>query len=177
MLALMLLQESRRPARTSPGGELILLPDQDRSLWNRDHIAEGVALAATALRRATLRPAAGGIAAVHAEAPSANATDWDEIVGLYDILLRAEQSPVIESNRAVAVAMRDGPASGLEKLIDAILARGELMDYHLAHAARADLCRRLGRSAEARAAYEADRPCPAGARAALPRGRSALLPV
>ena len=155
LLGLMLLQESRRVARASPTGEIILLPDQDRSLWNRDQIAEGVSLVERALASRRSGPYAlqAAIAAVHAEAPSADATDWNEIVGLYDVLLRAEPSPVIELNRAVAVAMRDGPEPGLE-LVDAILARGELADYHLAHATRADLCRRLGRSGEARIAYE-----------------------
>ena len=155
LLGLMLLQESRRVARASPTGEIILLPDQDRSVWNRDQIAEGVSLVERALASRRFGPYAlqAAIAAVHAEAPSADATDWNEIVGLYDVLLRAEPSPVIELNRAVAVAMRDGPEPGLE-LVDAILARGELADYHLAHATRADLCRRLGRSGEARIAYE-----------------------
>ncbi|TMG82179.1 MAG: RNA polymerase sigma factor [Betaproteobacteria bacterium] len=155
LLALMLLQESRRTARTSPTGELILLADQDRSLWNRDQIAEGSALVRTALESGrfgsyTLQSA---IAAVHAGAVNADATDWGEIAGLYDVLLRVEPSPVVELNRAVAVAMRDGSAAGLA-LIDAILARGDLNEYHLAHAARADLCRRLGRTAQARASYE-----------------------
>lgn len=155
LLALMLLQESRRSARASPTGELILLADQDRSLWNRDQIAEGSALVRRALESGrfgsyTLQSA---IAAVHAGAVSADATDWGEIAGLYDVLLRVEPSPVVELNRAVAVAMRDGPAAGLA-LIDAILARGDLNEYHLAHAARADLCRRLGRTAQARASYE-----------------------
>ena len=155
LLALMLLQESRRAARTSPAGELVLLADQDRSLWNRDQIAEGSALVERALGSRRFGPYAlqAAIAAVHAEAASADATDWGEIVGLYDVLLRAEPSPVVELNRAVAVAMRDGPAAGLG-LIDAILARGDLQDYRLAHAAQADLCRRLGRTAQARAAYE-----------------------
>jgi len=155
LLALMLLQESRRAARTSPAGELVLLADQDRSLWNRDQIAEGSALVERALASRRFGPYAlqAAIAAVHAEAASADATDWGEIVGLYDVLLRAEPSPVVELNRAVAVAMRDGPAAGLE-LIDAILARGDLADYRLAHAAQADLCRRLGKTAQARAAYE-----------------------
>jgi RNA polymerase sigma-70 factor (ECF subfamily) len=154
LLALMLLQESRRAARTSPTGELVLLADQDRSLWNRDQIADGSALVERALASRRFGPYTlqAAIAAVHAEAPSADATDWREIVGLYDVLLRAEPSPVIELNRAVAVAMRDGPAVGLE-LIDAILARGDLQDYRLAHAARADLCRRLGDAAQARASY------------------------
>ncbi len=155
LLALMLLQESRRAARASPEGELVLLADQDRSLWNREQIAEGAALVERALgsRRAGPDALQAAIAAVHAEAASAAATDWREIVGLYDVLLRAEPSPVVELNRAVAVAMRDGPAAGLA-LIDAILARGDLQDYRLAHAARADLCRRLGQTAQARAAYQ-----------------------
>ena len=155
LLALMLLHESRRAARTSPAGELILLSDQDRSLWNRDQIAEGSALVERALASGRFGPYAlqAAIAAVHAEAASADATDWGEIVGLYSLLLHAEPSPVIELNRAVAVAMRDGPAAGLE-LIDAILARGDLQDYRLAHAARADLCRRLGQTAQARVSYE-----------------------
>jgi RNA polymerase sigma-70 factor (ECF subfamily) len=154
LLALMLLQESRRTARASPEGEIVLLPDQDRTLWNRELIAEGVALVERALASRRFGPYAiqGAIAAVHAEASVAEATDWDEIVGLYDALLRMEPSPVIELNRAVAVAMRDGPAAGLA-LVDAILSRGELVDYHLAHAARADLCRRLEQYAEAAAAY------------------------
>jgi len=155
LLALMLLQESRRVARTSPTGDLILLQDQDRSLWNRDQIAEGLALVERALSSRRFGPYTlqAAIAAVHAEAPNAAATDWAQIVGLYDVLARAEPSPVVELNRAVAVAMRDGPLAGLE-LIDAILARGDLAAYHLAHSARADLCRRLGRMAEARASYE-----------------------
>ena len=155
LLALMLLQESRRAARTSPAGELVLLDDQDRSLWNREQIAEGSALVERALSSRRFGPYTlqAAIAAVHAEAPHAAATDWAQIVGLYDVLVRAEPSPVVELNRAVAVAMRDGPAAGLA-LIDAILARGDLADYHLAHSARADLCRRLGRTAEARASYE-----------------------
>ena len=156
LLSLMLLHESRRLARASPAGDLILLEDQDRSLWNRDHIAEGKALVEKALSSRRFGPYTlqAAIAAVHADAPSAAATDWAQITGLYDVLVHAEPSPVIELNRAVAVAMRDGPATGLP-LIDAILARGDLADYHLAHAARADLCRRLGRTAEARASYEA----------------------
>ncbi len=155
LLALMLLQESRRAARTSPEGELVLLDDQDRSLWNRDHIAEGSALVQRALSSRRFGPYTlqAAIAAVHAGAPNAAATDWAQIVGLYDVLARVDPSPVVELNRAVAVAMRDGPAAGLV-LIDAILARGDLRDYHLAHSARADLCRRLGRTAEARAAYK-----------------------
>ena len=155
LLALMLLHESRRAARTSPDGELVLLDDQDRSRWNADQIAEGSALVERALRSRRFGPYTlqAAIAAVHAEAPTAGATDWAQIVGLYDVLLRADPSPVVELNRAVAVAMRDGPEAGLT-LIDAILARGELADYHLAHSARADLCRRLGRADEARASYE-----------------------
>ena len=155
LLALMLLQESRRSARTSPEGELVLLSDQDRSLWNRDQITEGSALVEKALisRRFGAYTLQAAIAAVHAEAPNADATDWNEIVGLYDVLLRFDPSPVVELNRAVAVTMRDGPAAGLA-LIDAILARGDLRDYHLAHAAHADLCRRLGRTAQARASYQ-----------------------
>ncbi len=155
LLALMLLQESRRAARSSPEGDLILLGDQDRSLWNRDYIAEGSALMARALSSRRFGPYTlqAAIAAVHANAPHAAATNWAEIVGLYDVLLRADPSPVVELNRAVAVAMRDGPSQGLA-LIDAILIRGDLEDYHLAHSACADLYRRLGRTAEARAAYE-----------------------
>ena len=155
LLALMLLQESRRAARTSPAGDLILLEDQDRSLWNRDHISEGVTLVERALASRRFGPYTlqAAIAAVHAEAPTAAATDWAQIAGLYDLLLRAAPSPVIELNRAVAIAMRDGPLAGLD-LIDAILARGELANYHLAHSVRAELCRRLGKVAEARTAYE-----------------------
>ncbi len=155
LLALMLLHESRRAARTSPTGDLVLLEDQDRSLWNRDLIAEGSALVERALSSRRFGPYTlqAAIAAVHAETPNAAATDWAQIVGLYDVLTRVEPSPVVELNHAVAVAMRDGPKAGLA-LIDAILARGDLGKYHLAHAARADLCRRLGRTAEARASYE-----------------------
>jgi RNA polymerase sigma-70 factor (ECF subfamily) len=155
LLALMLLHESRRAARTSASGELILLDDQDRSLWDRNQIAEGAKLVEQALSSRGVGPYAiqAAIVAVHAEAPNAAATDWEEIVGLYDVLSRADASPVIELNRAVAVAMRDGPAAGLA-LIDAILERGDLLDYRLAHAARAELCRRLGRTADARASYE-----------------------
>jgi len=155
LLALMLLQESRRTARSSPSGELILLDQQDRSLWNREQIAEGLALVERALSSRRFGPYTlqAAIAAVHAQAPSATGTDWAQIVGLYDVLVRVEPSPVIELNRAAAVAMRDGPAAGLA-LVDAILARGDLGDYHLAHSARADLCRRLGRTAEARTSYE-----------------------
>ena len=154
LLALMLLHESRRAARTSPEGELILLSDQDRTQWNRDQIAEGVALVERALGSRRFGPYTlqGAIAAVHADALTPGATDWAQIVGLYDVLLRADPSPVIELNRAAAVAMRDGPAAGLA-LVDAILERGDLKDYHLAHSARADLCRRLGRASEARASY------------------------
>jgi RNA polymerase sigma-70 factor, ECF subfamily len=154
LLALMVLQESRGGARISPEGDLILLQDQDRSLWKRDLIDEGVALVERALASRRFGPYTlqAAIAAVHAEAPSAAATDWRQIVGLYDVLLRASPSPVVELNRAVAVAMRDSPLVGLA-LIDTILARGDLGDYYLAHAARADLCRRLGRRAEARAMY------------------------
>lgn len=155
LLALMLLHDARRAARTSPAGDLILLEDQNRALWNRAQIAEGSRLVEKALTSRRFGPYTlqAAIAAVHAEAPAAAATDWAQIVGLYDVLLRVDPSPVVELNRAVAVAMRDGPAAGLA-LIDAILARGELADYRLAHAARADLCRRLGRSADARAAYQ-----------------------
>jgi RNA polymerase sigma-70 factor, ECF subfamily len=155
LLALMVLHDSRRAARTSPSGELILLNDQDRLLWNRDRIAEGLALVERALAARQVGPYTiqAAIAAVHANASNAAATDWARIVVLYDLLARAEPSPVVELNRAVAVAMRDGPSAGLP-LIDAILGRGDLSDYHLAHAARADLCRRLGRRAEARASYE-----------------------
>ena len=155
LLALMVLQESRRAARTSPGGELILLSDQDRSTWNRDLIAEVSALVTRSLASQRVGPYTlqAAIAAVHADAVSAEATDWDEIAGLYDVLLRVEPTPVVELNRAVAIAMRDGPASGLA-IVEAILARGDLKDYHLAHAARADLCRRLGKTAQARASYK-----------------------
>ena len=151
----MLLQESRRVARTSPTGDLILLDDQDRSLWNRDQIAEGKALGERALssRRFGLYTLQAAIASVHAEAPNCAATDWTRVAGLYDALLRVEPSPVLELNRAVAVAMRDGPDAGLA-LIDTILARGDLAAYHLAHAARAELCRRLGRTEEARGSYD-----------------------
>src|SRR6516165_2162827 len=155
LLALMLLQESRRVARTSPAGDMILLEEQDRSLWDRDQIAEGKALMEKALlsRRFGSYTLQAAIATAHADAPTAAATDWIRIAGLYDLLVRVEPSPVVELNRAVAVAMRDGPDAGLA-LIDAILARGDLADYHLVHAARADLCRRAGRTAEARASYE-----------------------
>ena len=155
LLALMLLQESRRAARSSADGEIVLLEDQDRSLWNRGHIAEGSELVRRALASRQVGPYAiqAAIAAVHAEAASAEATDWAQIASLYGVLLQIEPSPVVELNRAVAVAMRDGPAAGLA-LIDAILARGDLGDYHLAHAARAELCRRLGKTADAKSAYE-----------------------
>ena len=155
LLALMVLHESRRAARTSPDGELILLDDQDRSLWDRALINDGVMLLDRALASRRFGPYTlqAAIAAVHAEALTAAATDWRQIVGLYDALLRESPSPVVELNRAVAVAMRDGPLAGLA-LIDVILERGVLEDYYLAHSARADLCRRLGRTAEARAAYE-----------------------
>jgi RNA polymerase sigma-70 factor (ECF subfamily) len=155
LLALMLLHESRRAARTSPTGELVLLDQQDRSLWNREQIAEGLALVRSALESRRFGPYAlqAAIAAVHAEAATAEETDWAQIAGLYDVLLRVIPSAVIELNRAAAVAMRDGPLAGLT-LIDAILARGELTDYHLAHSTRADLCRRLGRIEEAKASYE-----------------------
>ncbi len=169
LLALMLLHDSRRAARTSTSGQLILLDDQDRSLWDREQIAKGIALVERALTSRVEGPGLSArsraegrfgpyaiqaaIAAVHAGAANAAATDWAEIVGLYDVLSRSDPSPVIELNRAVAVAMRDGPAAGLA-LIDAILERGDLVDYRLAHAARADLCRRLGRTADARASYE-----------------------
>jgi RNA polymerase sigma-70 factor (ECF subfamily) len=155
LLALMLLHESRRAARTTPDGDLILLEDQDRSHWNRALIAEGVALVedAHASRRFGPYTVQAAISAVHAEAPDVAATDWAQIVALYDVLLQMTPSPIVELNRAVAVAMRDDPAAGLE-LVDAILERGDLAGYHLAHSARADLCRRLGRTEEARVAYE-----------------------
>ncbi len=146
---------TRRAARTSPEGDLILLEDQDRSQWNQEQIAEGSALAERALSSRRFGPYTlqAAIAAVHAQAPTAAATDWAQIVALYSVLDRLEPSPVVGLNRAVAVAMRDGPLAGLV-LIDAILAHGDLEDYHLAHSARADLCRRLGRREEARASYE-----------------------
>ncbi len=155
LLALMLLQESRRAARTSPTGEMILLENQDRSLWNREQIAEGVALLEKALksRRFGSYTLQAAIAAVHAEAESVAATDWRQIVALYDQLVRIQPSPVVQLNRAVAIAMRDGPEAGLTH-IDAVLERGELANYYLAHSARADMCRRLGRTAEARSSYE-----------------------
>jgi RNA polymerase sigma-70 factor (ECF subfamily) len=155
LLALMLLHESRRAARTTPTGELVLLDAQDRTRWDRALIAEGTQL----LQRALATRNFGGytlqaaISSVHAAAPTAAATNWGEIVGWYDVLLRLEPTPVVELNRAVAVAMRDGPAAGLT-LVDELLGRGELAEYHLAHAARADLCRRLGKAADARMAYQ-----------------------
>ncbi|MGP8186408.1 MAG: RNA polymerase sigma factor [Terracidiphilus sp.] len=155
LLSLMLLQESRHAARTSPTGELILLENQDRSLWNREQIAEGAALLEKALksRRFGSYTLQAAIAAVHAEAESVATTDWRQIVALYDQLLRIQPSPVVELNRAVAIAMRDGPEAGLAQ-IDAALEHGELANYYLAHSARADMCRRLGRTAEARTSYE-----------------------
>ena len=155
LLALMLVHESRRQARTTPDGELVLLDEQDRSLWNRDQIAEGVALVERAMRSRQFGPYTlqAAIAALHAEAPTAAETDWAEIVGLYDVLMRADPSPVIELNRAAAVAMRDGPEAGLG-LIDDLLARGELADYALAHSARAELSRRLGRQEAAIQSYQ-----------------------
>jgi RNA polymerase sigma-70 factor (ECF subfamily) len=155
LLALMLLHDARRAARTTPTGDLILLEDQDRSLWNREQIAEGVSLVERALASRQVGPYTiqGAIAAVHAHAPSSSATDWSQIVGLYDLLMRATPSPVIGLNRAAAIAMRDGPLAGLA-LIETILDEGELTNYHLVHAARADLCRRLGRNREAVASYK-----------------------
>ncbi len=155
LLALMLLHESRRAARTTTDGQIVLLADQDRLLWNRDQIAEGSLLVERALSSRRIGPYTlqAAIAAVHAGAPSADATDWVQIAGLYDVLVRADPSPVVELNRAAAVAMRDGPQAGLT-LVDAILDRGDLADYHLAHAARADLCRRLRKTEEARASYQ-----------------------
>ena len=155
LLALMLLQESRRAARSSPSGELILLENQDRSLWNREQIAEGVALLNKALSSRRFGPYTlqAAIAAVHAEAESVAATDWRQIVAIYDQLVRIQPSPVVHLNRAVAIAMRDGPAAGLRH-IDAVLEHGELANYYLAHSARADMYRRLGRTAEARSSYE-----------------------
>ena len=155
LLALMLLQESRRAARTSPTGELILLENQDRSLWKREQIAEGVALVEKALRSRRFGSYAlqAAIAAVHAEAESVAATDWRQIVALYNQLVRIHPSPVAHLNRAVAIAMRDGPEAGLTH-IDAVLEHGELANYYLAHSARADMYRRLGKTAEARSSYE-----------------------
>ena len=155
LLSLMLLHESRRTARTSPTGELILLENQDRSLWNREQIAEGVALLQKALnsRRFGSYTLQAAIAAVHAQAESVAATDWRQIVALYNQLERIQPSPVVQLNRAVAIAMRDGPEVGLTH-IDAVLEHGEMANYYLAHSARADMCRRLGRTAEARSSYE-----------------------
>ena len=155
LLALMLLHDSRRDARTSDDGELIVLEDQDRSRWNRAAIDEGIALVRRALSSARFGPYTiqAAIAAVHADATTPESTDWNEIVGLYGVLLSISPSPVVELNRAVAIAMRDGPEAGL-RLVDAILERGDLTEYRLAHAARADLCRRLGRAADARVSYE-----------------------
>ncbi len=154
LLALMLLHDSRRAARTSPQGDLILLDDQDRSLWNSDQIAEGSELAERALSSATVGPYAiqAAITAVHARAGDAASTDWTAIVALYDALLRTNPSPIVELNRAVAVAMRDGADAGLS-IVDRLLSRGDLDGYHLAHSARADLCRRLGRTDDAKASY------------------------
>lgn len=154
LLALMLLNESRRLARTSPEGDLVLLADQDRTLWDQDLIAQGLALVDWAFASQRIGPYTlqAAISALHAKAASVDETDWGEIVGLYNLLLRIAPSPVVELNRAVAIAMRDGPSAGLT-LIDAILERGDLADYHLAHAARADLYRRLGRREQAKAAY------------------------
>src|SRR5579862_1203113 len=151
LLALMLLQESRRAARVSSGGELVLLEDQDRSLWNRELIGEGIALVEWSLKSRRFGPYTfqAAIAAVHSEAMSSATTDWPQIVALYDLLARVEPSPVVELNRAVAIAMRDGPEAGLS-VIEALIAQGDLTEYHLAHSARADLCRRLGRRSEAR---------------------------
>jgi RNA polymerase sigma-70 factor, ECF subfamily len=155
LLALMLLHESRRTARTSSQGELVLLTDQDRGLWNREQITEGAALVERALASRRFGPYTlqAAIAAVHTEAPDAASTDWAQIVGLYNLLAKADPSPIVELNRAAAIAMWRGPAAGLV-LIDALLDGGQLQDYHLAHSARADLCRRLGNTAEARGAYE-----------------------
>jgi RNA polymerase sigma-70 factor (ECF subfamily) len=155
LLALMLLQESRHAARTSPAGGLILLENQDRSLWNRSHIEEGLALLKKALssRRFGAYTLQAAIAAVHAQAESVAATDWRQIVAIYDQLVRIQPSPVVHLNRAVAIGLRDGPEAGLAQ-IDAVLEDGELANYYLAHAARADMCRRLGRTAEARSSYE-----------------------
>ncbi len=155
LLALMLIQESRRAARTTPEGDLILLEHQDRSAWNREQIAEGISLVEEALSTRKFGPYTlqAAIAAVHAEAPDASSTDWVQITGLYEALLRMDPSPVVELNHAVAVAMRDGPRAGLT-MIDSILSRGELSDYHLAHSARAELCRRLGLTSDARTSFE-----------------------
>jgi RNA polymerase sigma-70 factor (ECF subfamily) len=154
LLALMLLHESRRPARTAASGDLVVLEEQDRALWDRGLIAEGIALVERALGSKRFGPYSlqAAISAVHAEAPGATATDWAQIVALYDVLQRMDPSPVVELNRAVAVAMRDGPAAGLA-LIEELLKKGDLQQYHLAHAARADLCRRLGKKEQALASY------------------------
>jgi RNA polymerase sigma-70 factor (ECF subfamily) len=155
LLALMLLHESRRRARTSASGDVVLLEDQDRAQWDRELITEGGQLVERALATHRFGPYTiqASIAAVHAEAPDARATDWNEVVGLYDVLSQMDPSPVIALNRAVAIAMRDGPEAGLA-LVDGLLGRGQLTEYRLAHAARADFLRRLGRRGEARAAYE-----------------------
>ncbi len=155
LLSLMLLHEARRAARSGPAGEMILLEGQDRSLWNRAQIEEGVDLVERAIQSRRFGPYTlqAAIAAVHADASDARSTDWRQIVGLYDVLLRIDPSPVVELNRAAAVAMSDGPEAGLA-LVDAILVRGDLADYHLAHAARGDLCRRLGRVSDAIESYE-----------------------
>jgi RNA polymerase sigma-70 factor, ECF subfamily len=155
LLSLMLLQDSRRAARTSPAGELILLENQDRALWNREQIAEGVALVEKAVNSRRFGPYTlqAAIAAVHAEAKTASATDWRQIVAIYDQLVRIQPSPVVQLNRAVAIAMRDGPEAGLTH-IDAVMENGELANYYLAHSARADMYRRLGRTVEARSSYE-----------------------
>ena len=155
LLALMLLHESRRSARTTPDGEMILLEDQDRSLWNRELIAEGIRLVRHAFASRRLGPytVQAAISALHAEAPSSAATDWSEIVALYDLLLRIDPSPVVELNRAVAIAMRDGPAAGLSE-IEGLLAKGELDNYPLAHSAKAELCRRTGQMDKAKASFE-----------------------
>jgi RNA polymerase sigma-70 factor (ECF subfamily) len=154
LLALMLLHDARRAARTSSDGALVLLEDQDRADWNREQIAEGLTLVGRAFSRRGFGPYTlqAAIAAIHAEAATAADTDWAQIVGLYDVMLRVEPGPVVELNRAAALAMRDGPAAGLA-LIDSLLAHGELDGYHLAHSAKADLCRRLGRTSDAITAY------------------------
>jgi len=179
LLALMLLQESRRAARASPTGELILLENQDRSLWNREQIAEGVALVEKALKspRFGSYTLQATIAAVHAEAESAAETDWRQIVALYNQLVRIQPSPVVRLNRAVAIAMRDGSEAGLMH-IDAVLADGELANYYLAHSARAEMYRRLGRTAEARSSYEkALALTPTGTRAAIPAGADSAVEI
>ncbi len=155
LLALMLLHESRRAARATPSGEIVLLDEQDRTLWSREQIEEGKSLVARAVASQRIGPytVQAAISAVHADAPTAGATDWGQIVALYDLLAQATPSPIVDLNRAVAIAMRDGPSAGLS-LIDAILARGDLAEYHLAHAARADMFRRLDRPVAAREAYQ-----------------------